>query len=127
MNKNYLINLSGLLIIGISLYLLSSCTKKNEIEDVFKTNPNTCDSTNVTYNFQMKSILNSNCATGGCHLNGSQNPDLNTYENCMTYLLQDPSNGTFLYEKVVEGQHNSGNLTSCDKIQLKKWIEKPLP
>ncbi len=78
-----------------------------------------CD-TNVVlaYNGQVKTIIDQNCATSGCHLDGPQRPWFSNY-------LAVYNNRQLILEKAVESDQMPPNSTldSCSKEVLRKWIE----
>jgi len=114
------------LIILISIVISSiSCTKQNELEDIFKSKNLNCDTTSVFFSNQISQIFNQRCVS--CHHQNIHPPDLDSYEHTMTYILNPPENASFLYYKITEGNHEGIVLTDCEKNQLRIWLNKPLP
>ena len=66
----------------ISFYLLFivfsqvSCTYDNA-EDLY--GANNCPPESISFEKNVKTIINSNCAISGCHMSGYQQPTLETY------------------------------------------------
>ena len=121
MTNMYLIRYAKIISIGIFFFSLMYCTKKNEVEDVYK---NVCDTVNVSYTKPIKAIFDSRCVA--CHSNGAQLPDLDTYANVKTYMLNPPENADYLYTKIAGGQHQGIVLSDCEKVQLRKWTLNPI-
>jgi alpha-acetolactate decarboxylase len=107
------------------IIFLTSCTKQNEVEDIFNKNNQLCDTTNVGFSNQISKIFNQRCVS--CHHQNIQPPDLDTYEHTMAYILNPPENSSFLYYKITEGNHEGIVLNDCEKNQLRIWLNKPLP
>jgi len=84
----------------------------------------TCDSINITYTNTMKAFFDSKCAT--CHNpSGTMtDPTFNTYAGASSYAIDE---GMDLYNKVAGGTHNGIVLTTCEKAQLKNWIQSGAP
>jgi len=107
------------------LELIIACTKQNELEDIYKSNNQTCDTAEVVYNKQIAKIFNQRCLS--CHHNNINPPDLDSYEHTMSYILNPPENANLLYYKITEGNHEGIVLNGCEKNQLRIWLNKPLP
>lgn len=115
-----------LLIVLFALIIsLSSCTKQNEVEDIFHSNNIACDTTTVVFSKQISKIFNQRCVS--CHHQNIHPPDLDNYENTMRYILNPPENASLLYYKITEGNHEGIVLNDCEKNQLRIWLNKPLP
>jgi len=104
--------------------IISSWIEQGAKETICGTSSTTCDSTNITYTNTMKAFFDSNCAT--CHNpSGTMtDPTFNTYTGASAYAI---SNGMDLYNKVVGGTHNGIVLSTCEKAQLKNWIQSGAP
>lgn len=98
---------------------ISSCYNDNEEDIYIKFNAGvSCDTTNITYDKNMKTFFNAKCAS--CH-DGSQSAcNLNNYNNAHNYAIQANSN---LYTTVAGNSHKNCVLTACEDLQLKLWIE----
>lgn len=76
----------GLLVL-VSILIFLNCTKENGSTDYLaNADCSTIDETNNTYTKTIKSILDSQCATSGCHdaFSQSENIDLSTYGTAKT-------------------------------------------
>lgn len=93
-------------------------------ETICSTAPTPCDSINVTYTNTMKAFFDGKCI--GCHNpSGSMtDPTFNTYAGASSYAIDE---GMDLYNKVAGGTHNGIVLTTCEKAQLKNWIQSGAP
>lgn len=69
----------GITTVGLGILFFASCHKDNA-EDMYPLNTNTCDTMSVTYSATIKPIMAASCATAGCHLtSGPSGYDLSTY------------------------------------------------
>lgn len=107
----------------ISLLLLLSlsftaCYFDNE-EELY--GPVTCDVSSVTYATDIVPIINTSCATSGCHVAGGSGPgDFTTY----TGLKAKVNNGSFENRVLVQkNMPPSGPLSDCTEAKLQKWID----
>lgn len=69
MSKNILL---GCLFIAISLMLLPTACTTDKLPEPEP--PELCDTLKVSYNLQIKDIIDTNCAIPGCHRQGTQAP-----------------------------------------------------
>ena len=60
-----------------AIILIVRCTTDQEVIEP-PVIPEQCDTSTVTYDNYIKNVIDTKCATSGCH-NGSQFPDLSTY------------------------------------------------
>lgn len=77
-----------------------------------------CDGSNPTYTSKIRSIIKSNCTTGGCHSSYTTYAGLNS-------ILQ---NGTF--ERVVladQSMPQGGSLTQDELNKLQCWADNGFP
>lgn len=108
--------------IGASLVVGTSWTQmgcyKDNIEELYPIT--SCDSTNITWNGQIRSIVTTNCATAGCHnATAAGGYDLSNYAGVK--LMVD--NNRFL--AVIEsGSMPKGapKLDNCTIAKVRNWI-----
>lgn len=104
----------------LTLVALPGCYYDTE-EELY---PNSfCDTTNLTYSAKINSVIQSNCATPGCHVaGGTGTGDYTNY----TEVRAAVDNGTFLQS--IRRDANgipmppSGSLRSCELQQLEQWV-----
>ena len=106
------------------LVLFSACKKENK-EDINKGFIQ-CDTTNVRYSTTIVGIMNTSCATQGCHATGSNAANLSLDKYAIVKIIAD--NGKLL--KVIN--HQSGvvpmpsgapKLDECSIAKIKKWVD----
>jgi hypothetical protein len=111
--------------------ILSACTKNNFEKEhppvvtqppianptPTPTSRDTCNDS-IRYNPDIKRILNSNCATPGCHVQGAQDPDLSTYS-----LAKIKAERIKIRVCDDKDMPTAGPLTSaCDLDKIKSWV-----
>jgi len=72
--------------------------------------------TQVTYDVDVKTILDTSCATSGCHITGATLPDLTTYAGAQasaSSIVSDVNNGVMPM---------TGQLVSADIAKLNQWL-----
>lgn len=100
------------------LLLLSACKKAEKATPV-------CDGTISAYNSNIKSIINDNCTSSGCHGSGSSNGDFTSYNGLKPVL----SNGKFK-SQVLDNQTMPKGARNLSADQLNKimcWYESNYP
>jgi hypothetical protein len=83
------------MVICLAMSILISCKKESS-----KKTP-TCDGSHPTYNSAIKSIINGNCTSSGCHNAGSSNGDFTSYSGLAPYL----NNGSFQTRSADQPNH----------------------
>jgi hypothetical protein len=69
----------GIAVLGLGIASFAGC-KKDNAEDMYPLDSNTCDTIDVTYSAIIQPIMAGNCATAGCHYGaGATGYDLSTY------------------------------------------------
>ena len=84
-----------------------------------------CDGSNPTYTATIKSIIDSNCNSSGCHNSGSGNGVFTTYTGLKPYL----DNGSFK-RSVLEDQtmpEGSAKLSKDELNKMQCWSENGFP
>ena len=125
-----LASLACILILGLSLSGCYYDTEEELYPDSGKTT--TCDTTNVRYSVEVKTILDAKCNSTACH-GGSSNPSgipLDNYANVKAYL--DVEKAQLISSIVQDGNasnmpKNASKLVDCDINMIKTWINKGYP
>jgi hypothetical protein len=85
-----------------------------------------CDTTGVTWSGTIKPLMQAECAIPGCHVPGSQDPDLTTYAGVRAIALDGS-----LKKRAIDGvpsfMPTSGKLPNCQLVKLKAWIDAGAP
>jgi hypothetical protein len=85
-----------------------------------------CDTTAVTWTADIAPLINTNCATPGCHGNGTVAPNLTGY----TAVKAQADNGR-LRARAIDGVPSfmpaSGKLPACDIAALDRWLRAGAP
>ena len=107
----------------LPILMIWSCRSENEEDYIIKNNSSLCDTLYVTYQKQIKPLLDNNCAY--CHSNNMvPGCNLDNYENTINYIR---TTGTKLYNTVKDNTHEGVVLDSCSLKQLSKWVKNPAP
>lgn len=99
-----------------------SCT--NYKEDLL-TDPNLCNTENLSFSADILPILNNSCSTSDCHAAGGFAPGyLSNYDEVMIMI----DNGKLLY-RVGETRDMppSGPLTECQIEKIRSWVDAGAP
>lgn len=104
--------------------ILSNCDKKVGKAGIVYV-PLNCDT--ITYNKNVKPIIDVNCAKSGCHVTGFANGDYTTYQGVYAKV----ANGTFKL-RVFDSPGNpmpqdNGMLPSLELSVLQCWLNKGAP
>ncbi len=120
------INLFSLLFIT-SLFLIqlsqSSCSN-DKLQDPDTISNPTCDSLQVTYDDQIKPIIDNSCAFVGCHGSNSVFGDMTDYSKMSFYL-----NDNFFKKRVIDIMDMpEGDMLSPEEFELVEcWVSKGYP
>lgn len=107
-----------LLLSSFVLLFFFSCKK-----DKNKLTP-TCDGSHPTYNSAIRSIINSNCTSSGCHNSGSSRGDFTTYSGIAPYL----NNGSFKREVLTDQtMPKRDNLSQSELNSIQCWVNDGYP
>lgn len=118
--KKLILSLS---VISASIALLSTATGcyKDSKEALYPSGP--CDTTNITWSKDIQPIVNSSCATSGCHdaATASGSYALNTYAGVKTI-----ADNTRLLATIEAGTmpKNSSKLDDCTINKVRRWINQ---
>ena len=102
--------------------LSTSCYYDNE-EDLYPESFE-CDTTAITYDGKIGEIINSNCATSGCHDGVSDAIELTNYSAVKAIVDNGKLENRVL---VLKDMPPSGNLSNCEYQQLELWLSKGAP
>ena len=101
---------------------LNGCYYDNE-ESLYPDGAN-CDVSNVTFAQTIKPIVDSYCATAGCHVSGTGRVDLTTYSG-VKGIADD---GRFRqYVFVQKDMPPSSPLSTCDLARIDTWLNDGAP
>lgn len=120
------INLLSLFFIA-SLFLIqmsqSSCTNDKLVDPSTVNNP-ACDTIQVTYDLQIKPIIDNSCAYAGCHVQGFGSGDYSNYD-VMTPHLSDNK----FKKRVIDimDMPEGGMLTPEEFALVECWASKGYP
>ncbi len=105
--------ITGLLLVSISL---TACYKDTE-EELY---PNSFVKDNNIYTFaaDVKPIIDTKCASAGCHISGAQSPDLSSYAMVKANIVRVEARAVTLKTMPV-----SGALSVLEINKLKNWID----
>jgi hypothetical protein len=103
-----------------------SCYRDNE-EDLYGKNANTCDTSTATYAAFVSPLLSSKCATSGCHNAASASAGVNLSNYTVTKAYLTNAKSAFLgaikhsssFSPMPQG---SAKLPDCDIAKLEAWI-----
>lgn len=100
--------------------IITACKKDKE-----ETTPSDeVDCSTVTYSGTIKPIINSKCATAGCHAAGSVNGDYTTYAGIKAKF----DNGTLKKEVITDKtMPQNGSLSETQYKQFDCWINAGAP
>lgn len=117
MNKKWIY--AGLLAIAV---LVGACANNNE-EDLYPQNE--CDVTDVSFSVEVMPIIQSECATVGCHVQGGNGPGIfSTYEAVKAAV----DFGTFPRRVITErNMPPTGSLTDCQIDHISQWLDNGAP
>lgn len=96
--------------------VIASCRKDNLTPE--------CDGSNLTYNSGIKAIIDSECATSGCHNAGSNDGDFTTYSGLQPYL----NSGDFKREVLTDqSMPRNGSLSQDQLNKIQCWVDNGYP
>lgn len=107
----------------VAITLFTQC-RKEEVDVV------DCSGITPTYSSNIKSILDANCATAGCHNSASKKSgyDLSTYETSKTAAGNKEFVGSIQHKKGYTKMPKSASKLSETNIQLITcWVQNGMP
>ncbi|MGK0389396.1 MAG: hypothetical protein ACI94Y_002136 [Maribacter sp.] len=116
-----------LLLLSIALplaFFVASCGDDDD-------DPNTCDTSSVTYTNSVAAILNSNCATASaCHASSSYNGSLANYADAVAFANFGRIGGAINHDTGFEPMPNpvgTAKLSDCNIDKIETWIAAGTP
>lgn len=112
--------------LGAVLLMLSSCYKDNE-EDLYKNyySQNQCDTSNVSFASDIMPIIQGNCATTGCHVQGGAGPGIFVNYNG---LMEKVNSGTFEQRVLIDkNMPPAAPLSVCQQNLIRAWLNAGAP
>jgi hypothetical protein len=112
-----------LLLLPAMALTLTGCYYDNE-EELY---PNSfCDTTAVTWSLTIEPLIQAECAIPGCHVPGSQLPDLSTYTGVKSIADDGRLRGV-----TIDGSPfimpSSGKLPYCRQQEIQAWLDAGAP
>jgi hypothetical protein len=98
--------------LGLFIILIAAC-KKDKEEKI------DCTGVSPSYNSEVKSIINANCLSSGCHEAGSSNGDYTTYDGLKAVATSGTLESRTVTNKTMPP---SSPLSLEDRKKIKCWI-----
>jgi hypothetical protein len=119
--------LSGLFLLTFALFVFS-CGK----DDGDDPNPSNCDTADLTYTDDIKTILNTNCALSGCHsaAEASMQGAMNDYDAAKAFVAEGRILGAINHEQGFEAMprpEGSAKLDDCTIDKITAWVVDGAP
>jgi len=108
--------MKNLILISLSIFLLSACTSHNE-EELYGS---LCETENLSYASDIEEIIQTSCATAGCHVAGTGRNVYDSYDN----LKLDVDNGTVLAKVITDATMPPGGIDDCYYEKIKIWLDE---
>jgi hypothetical protein len=115
--KRHTLAIASLLLLALSTTV--GCYYDNE-EELYPTDPNACDTANVSFSADILPIIQGNCA--GCHP-GSGGFPLENYANVKAKVDNGSLNLRLLINQDMPPAGNT-ELNQCQKLLIQSWIAK---
>lgn len=111
------------ILVAASTIAISGCYYDKE-EELYPNSvgSGSCDTTSQTYTSNIKSIIDSRCATSGCHVAGAQSPDLSTYQGLVNNIARVKVRA--IDEKSMP---SAAPLPACEINKITAWINAGKP
>lgn len=117
-----MIRIKNILILLLTSVFIISCYKDNEEELYGLT---TCDANSVSFNTDIKPIIETGCHIVGCHVQGGSTPTL--YEN-YDQIKASVDNGKFETRVLIDKtMPPSAPLTDCQIKFIQQWLNDGAP
>lgn len=104
------------------LFMMNSCYYDNA-EDLYPTDTTSIDSTTITYQANVKSILETHCAISGCHVSGTGRQPFTTYTEVKNSITNYNLEGRIQDGTMPPG----GNIPQADVDVVVYWIQNGTP
>jgi hypothetical protein len=108
----------------ISIVCLIACTKKSDVQTF------DCTGITPTYTANIKSIIDANCATSGCHNASSQADgiDLSTFALVKSHTGHNAFLGSIQHVSGYEAMPKGGSkLSDADVKLISCWVQSGAP
>lgn len=115
------------LIVPIGILLFASCYSDKEDELYPKPAGNSCDTANLSFATDIQPIINSNCATAGCHdaTTKSFGHDLSSYNGVVTSVNSGRFLGAIRHEaNFLPMPKNGLKLPECEMNKIQAWVSQ---
>lgn len=107
-----------LLLLAVPAFLLfQQCKKEDEYKDLSCNSP-------VSYTSTIKTIIDANCTSSGCHNANSRNGDLTSYAGVLVQVRNGELSKRVLYKKNMP---RSRPLSLEDRQKIKCWLDGGSP
>lgn len=118
--------LSVSIIIGLTAIILSGCYN-DHAQDLYPQST-TCDTTNVTYTATLKSIVDNQCATSGCHQGVIPSGyDLSTYNGLKNAATLGKLMPSLNYTGPSPMPKGLPKLDDCTIAKFQAWVNNNEP
>ncbi len=96
--------------------VLTGCYYDKE-EELYPNSGTNCNAL-LTYNTGIKTIIDGNCATSGCHVSGGTSPDLTTYSLVKANTVRITARAV-----TIKDMPKPSGMSSCNITKLDNWIK----
>ena len=117
-----------LVLSGLALFFFLGC-KTDSAEQLYPS-PIACDTSNIKYSANVQPILQANCMSQGCHINGNANGgfQFDTYDNFKMTITSGKLLNAIRY--TAGGSKNMppvGKMNDCDIKKIEAWVARGYP
>lgn len=105
----------------VFLLLLAGCYYDNE-EELYP--GETCDVTEISYQVNIRPIIDANCALSGCHVPQTGRVNFESFEGLKSVADDGRLEQRALINKDMPP---SGPISSCDMKMIKAWLDQGAP
>jgi hypothetical protein len=109
----------AVLSVSFFLVMISGCAYDNK-EELYPPKP--ADTTTVSYAVTIKPMLQTNCASSGCHESGGQMPDLTIYQNVFDNRTEIDRRAA--QTNASDPMPSAGQMSASDRDKLGRWIDQ---
>lgn len=119
----------------LSSVSIIACTNESKENITPDNSGNGCDTANITYTNYVKSVMEANCTTAGCHDAGTKSGDidLSNYANAKSVALTTAHNTSLLLgvinhqDDFVAMPQNAAKLSDCTINKITAWVNAGAP
>ena len=108
------------------ILMFSSCYRDNE-EDLYKNyySQDQCDTSNISFANDIMPIIQGNCATTGCHVQGGAGPGIFVNYNG---VMDKVNSGTFEKRVLIDkNMPPAAPLSACQQTLIQAWLNAGAP